>query len=158
LAPRLQSAYGMKTRILVADDSGVARGILKFHLNAWGYDVVTAANGDDAWRVLDAPNPPAIALLDWMMPGRDGLELCRTLRKNGRAPYTYVILLTGKTGQEDIVCGLAAGADDYLKKPFDKGELEARLGTACRILSELATAGTRTVKRAPGAGITASAA
>jgi DNA-binding response OmpR family regulator len=121
-------------RILIADDSGVVRAVLKHYLGRLGYDVVVARDGDEAWRVLDRPDAPSIALLDWMMPGRDGLEVCRLVRAANRLPSTYIILLTGKDQQQDIVNGLGAGADDYLKKPFDNDELEARLGTARRIV------------------------
>jgi DNA-binding response OmpR family regulator len=121
-------------RILIADDSGVVRAILEHHLAGWGYEVVVAKDGNEAWRVLDGPDAPSIALLDWMMPGRDGLEVCKLVREANRQPYTYIILLTGRDQQEDIVQGLGAGADDYLKKPFDNGELAARLGTARRIV------------------------
>jgi two-component system cell cycle response regulator len=125
---------GPPKRILIADDSGVVRAVLKHCLDRWGYEVVVAQDGDEAWRVLDGPDAPSIALLDWMMPGRDGLEVCRLVRAANRQPYTYIILLTGKDDQQDIVRGLTAGADDYLKKPFDNAELEARLGTARRIV------------------------
>jgi DNA-binding response OmpR family regulator len=121
-------------KILIADDSGVVRAILQNFLARRGYEVVVAVNGTEAWDVLRGADAPSIALIDWMMPGRDGLEICRLVREADREPYTYIILLTGKDEQQDIVRGLTAGADDYLKKPFDNAELEARLGTARRIV------------------------
>ena len=121
-------------KILIADDSGVVRAVLEHSLARWGYAVVVAHDGDEAWRVLDGADAPSIALLDWMMPGRDGLAVCRLVRAANRRPYTYIILLTGKDEQQDVVRGLTAGADDYLKKPFDSAELEARLRTARRII------------------------
>jgi diguanylate cyclase (GGDEF)-like protein len=121
-------------KVLVAEDSRVVRAILVQALTQWGYEVVIAEDGDQAWRLLDRPDAPAIAILDWIMPGLDGLEVCRRVRASNREPYTYIILLTGKDQQQDIVRGLAAGADDYLKKPFDDGELEARLKTGRRMV------------------------
>ena len=121
-------------RILVAEDARFARHLLQGALAGWGYDVVLAEDGEQAWSALQAADPPSIALLDWMMPGLDGLEVCRKIRKAGREPYTYVILLTGRDRQEDVVAGLAAGADDYLRKPFDNLELEARIRTGRRIV------------------------
>jgi len=130
-------------KVLLAEDARFARHLLQAALAAWGYDVVLAEDGDQAWRVLQGPDPPSIALLDWMMPGLDGLEVCRRVRQAGREPYTYVILLTGKDRQEDVVEGLAAGADDYLRKPFDNQELQARIRTGRRMVelhAELITA------------------
>ena len=119
------------------------RKILERALAIWGYEVVMAEDGEQAWKVLQGPDPPGIALVDWMMPGLDGLEICKRVRAAGREPYTYIILLTGKDLQQDIVRGLAAGADDYLKKPFDHAELEARIKTGRRMVElqgELITA------------------
>jgi two-component system, cell cycle response regulator len=121
-------------RVLVAEDARFARHLLQGALHGWGYQVVLAEDGEQAWRALQGPDPPSIALLDWMMPGLDGLEVCRKVRQAGREPYTYVILLTGRDRQEDVVAGLAAGADDYLRKPFDNLELEARIRTGRRIV------------------------
>jgi DNA-binding response OmpR family regulator len=103
-------------------------------LKKWGYEIVIAEDGEQAWRVLERADSPRIALLDWMMPGPDGVEVCQRVRKAGREPRVYIILLTGKDQQEDVVRGLAAGADDYLRKPFDNAELEARMRTGRRIV------------------------
>jgi diguanylate cyclase (GGDEF)-like protein len=121
-------------RILVAEDSPVARELLQRMLAAWGYEAVVAQDGEQAWRLLQQPDCPRIALLDWMMPGVDGLELCRRVRDLTRDRYVYLILLTGKDQQEDVVRGLDAGADDYLKKPFDQAELLARIRAGQRIV------------------------
>ena len=121
-------------RVLLAEDSGVIRVLLKQVLTKWGYEIVFAEDGDAAWKVLERPDSPRIALLDWMMPGPDGLEVCQRVRKAAREPRVYLILLTGKDQQEDVVRGLAAGADDYLRKPFDNVELEARMRTGRRIV------------------------
>jgi two-component system, cell cycle response regulator len=121
-------------KILVAEDSGLIRKILEKSLTKWGYEVVPAEDGEQAWAILSGADAPHIALVDWMMPGLDGLEVCKRVRAAGREPYTFIILLTGKDQQQDIVRGLAAGADDYLKKPFDPGELEARIKTGRRMV------------------------
>jgi diguanylate cyclase (GGDEF)-like protein len=121
-------------RVLVAEDARFARHLLQGALAAWGYEVVLAEDGEQAWSALQAPESPSIALLDWMMPGLNGVEVCRRVRQAAREPYTYIILLTGRDRQEDVVQGLAAGADDYLRKPFDNLELEARIRTGRRIV------------------------
>jgi diguanylate cyclase (GGDEF)-like protein len=121
-------------KILLADDARVARHLILDALAAWQYDVVVAEDGAQAWAALQRPDAPSIAVLDWMMPGLDGLEVCRRVRQAGREPYTYIILLTGKDRQEDVIQGLAAGADDYLRKPFDALELQARIRTGRRIV------------------------
>jgi DNA-binding response OmpR family regulator len=121
-------------KLLLAEDSAVVRILVKHFLDRWGYEVVVAEDGDEAWRVLDRPDAPSIALVDWMMPGLDGLEVCRRVREANREPPTYIILLTAKDQQENIVRGLAAGADDYLKKPFDNTQLMARLAVARRMI------------------------
>src|SRR5215212_4218917 len=114
-------------KLLLAEDSSMIRLLLHRVLTTEGYEVVFAENGEEALRILESPQAPPIALLDWMMPGLDGLEVCRRVRAAGREPYVYIILLTGKDLREDLVRGLAAGADDYLTKPFDNAELQARI-------------------------------
>jgi DNA-binding response OmpR family regulator len=121
-------------RVLLAEDSGVIRILLKQVLTKWGYEVVFAEDGNAAWSILERADSPRIALLDWMMPGPDGLEVCQRVRKAAREPRVYIILLTGKDEREDVVRGLTAGADDYLRKPFDNVELEARMRTGRRIV------------------------
>jgi DNA-binding response OmpR family regulator len=121
-------------KILLAEDSGVIRLLLQRVLTNWGYEVVFAEDGTQAWQILERPDSPRIALLDWMMPGLDGLEVCQRVRSAAREPRVYVILLTGKDQQKDVVRGLAAGADDYLRKPFDNAELEARIRTGRTIV------------------------
>jgi len=129
---RLAEARGLK--VLLAEDARFARRLLQGALAGWGYEVVLAEDGQQAWSALQGADAPSIALLDWMMPGLDGLEVCRRVRQAGREPYTYIILLTGRDRQQDVVEGLAAGADDYLRKPFDNLELEARIRTGRRIV------------------------
>ena len=121
-------------KVLLAEDSGVIRLLLQRVLTSWGYEVVFAEDGTQAWQILERPDSPRIALLDWMMPGLDGLEVCQRVRRAAREPRVYIILLTGKDQQKDVVRGLAAGADDYLRKPFDNAELEARIRTGRTIV------------------------
>jgi diguanylate cyclase (GGDEF)-like protein len=108
--------------------------LLESSLRRWGYDVVVAKNGSEGSQILLSPDAPKLAILDWMMPGMDGTQLCQDIRQNKPEPYTYVILLTGKRDQDDIIAGLDAGADDYVTKPFDPAELRVRLRTGKRIL------------------------
>ena len=122
------------TRILIADDDGLTRRLLHKTLEQAGYEVIVAENGCDALECLSSRNRPRLALLDWMMPGLDGLEVCREVRRHSENPYIYMILLTAKTSKEDVVRGLGAGADDYLTKPFDLEELKARLRSGERVL------------------------
>lgn len=121
-------------KVLVADDEAVSRRLLESSLSRWGFDVVVASDGTQASRILLSPDAPKLALLDWMMPGLDGIQLCQEIRTNKPEPYTYILLLTGKREKEDVVRGLEAGADDYITKPFDPSELKVRLRTGKRIL------------------------
>jgi two-component system, cell cycle response regulator len=121
--------------VLVAEDDPIFRRLLESWLQTWNYQVTTVENGTDAWEILCQPKTPDLLILDWMMPGVDGLELCRRLRARQCEQYQYVLLLTGKDDKQDIVSGLNAGADDYLTKPFDIDELRARLRAGKRILS-----------------------
>jgi diguanylate cyclase (GGDEF)-like protein len=121
-------------RILLAEDNATFRQMLQDALARWGYEVTVAADGLAAWQALQGPDAPRLAVLDWVMPGLDGLQLCRLLRQQPATPYTYLLLLTARADREDIVGGLEAGADDYLVKPIDVQELRARLRTGRRIL------------------------
>jgi len=123
-------------QILIADDSIVSRHLLDATLRKWGYDVVVACDGTEAWKILQSETSPKIAILDWMMPGLTGLEVCRRTRANAREKdvYTYIILLTSKSQREDLIEGMESGADDYLTKPFDQHELKVRLRPGIRIL------------------------
>lgn len=122
-------------KILIADDEPVQRRVLESWLVKWGHEVVVAKDGAEAWSVLQADRPPLLAILDWMMPGMNGLQVCQELRKSPGRPYVYTLLLTSKNRKQDLVDGLEGGADDFLKKPFDSGELKARLETGMRILT-----------------------
>jgi two-component system, cell cycle response regulator len=121
-------------RVLIADDDPVARRLLEVTLTHWGYNVVAVAGGLEAIEALRAPDAPSLAILDWEMPGVDGVEVCRRSRKQAEGRYTYIILLTARHRKEDIVEGLQSGADDYVIKPFDTYELQARVRAARRIV------------------------
>jgi two-component system, OmpR family, alkaline phosphatase synthesis response regulator PhoP len=116
-------------RILIADDSVVSRHLLDATLRKWGYEVVVACDGVEAWNVLQAADAPQLAILDWVMPGLTGPEVCRRVREHtkGRESYTYILLLTSKSLKEDLIEGMEAGADDYLTKPFELSILIARI-------------------------------
>jgi len=121
-------------RVLAAEDNPVFLSMLRTMLTRWGYDVVTVSNGSDAWQVLQSPDAPRLAILDWMMPGLDGVDVCRKVRMAGREPYIYILLLTGRTESGDLVQGMEAGADDYLTKPLNTQELRVRLRAGSRIV------------------------
>ena len=120
-------------RILIADDSIVSRHLLEATLRKWGYEVVVATDGAQAWDYLRREDAPQLAILDWVMPELTGPEVCRRLREEQGA-YTYVLLLTSKSQREDLIAGLDSGADDYITKPFDQHELQVRLRAGTRIV------------------------
>jgi two-component system, cell cycle response regulator len=121
-------------RVLIAEDDPVSRRALEAILLKWGYEVVTCSDGSEAWQVLQSPESPQLAILDWMMPGMDGAEICREVRRRQKVPYVYLVMLTARGQREDVLLGLEAGADDYLIKPFDSLELKGRLRSGRRIL------------------------
>lgn len=114
-------------RILIADDEIQYQTMLQKFVIRWGYEVEITDNGIDALDLLTGNQAPDIALLDWNMPGLQGVDICRTVRSADSSAYRYLILLTGNTSREHIVEGLKSGADDYITKPFESGELFARL-------------------------------
>lgn len=121
-------------RILIADDSLLSRRLLEDTLSKWGYEVVAARDGSQAREILSGPDSPPLAILDWMMPGHTGPELCDLVRRAGAEPYTYILLLTSRNEKQDLVTGMEAGADDYITKPFDRHELQVRLRAGTRIV------------------------
>jgi len=121
-------------RILIADDNLIFQSVLRIMLTQWGYDVVVASDGDEAWRIMKDAEAPRLAILDWMMPGLDGVEVCRRVRATRPNTETYILILTAKTHSKDLVAAVEAGADDYVTKPFNSAELRARLRTGCRVL------------------------
>lgn len=121
-------------RVLIAEDDAVSRRILETLLRKWGYEITSTLDGEAAWEVLQGPNPPSLAILDIMMPGIDGLELCRRLRQSPSSIPPYIILLSATHGVREIVKGIEAGADDYLTKPYDREELRVRMQVGARII------------------------
>jgi two-component system cell cycle response regulator len=121
-------------KVLIAEDELTFQHMLKTFLSKWGYEVVVSSDGLQAWKTLQGENRPRLAILDWMMPGMDGVHICRAVRKSESIPYVYLLLLTTRDQKQDIVEGIEAGADDYLIKPFDPHELRARIRTGERII------------------------
>jgi DNA-binding response OmpR family regulator len=121
-------------RILIAEDDPVSRRLLEVTLTDWGYEVQVTADGRAACQALDVDEPPHLALVDWMLPEVDGLEICRRVRSTPAGRAIYIVLLTTRARKEDVIAGLDGGADDYITKPFDREELRARLRAGCRIV------------------------
>jgi two-component system cell cycle response regulator len=132
--PGASTVLSRPDAVLIAEDDPIFRRVLENWLQKWNYRVTSLENGLDAWSVLQQKDAPQMAILDWLMPGLDGVELCRRIRSHEAGPYKYVLLLTAKGSKEDVVAGLEAGADDYLTKPFDVNELRARVRAGKRIL------------------------
>lgn len=123
-------------KVLIAEDEPISCRALEKSVTGWGYETVIAKNGKEAWEAL-RKNEVRIAVVDWMMPGMDGIELCQKIRhdyQQKKSKYTYIILLTGKDQQGDIITGLSAGADDYITKPFSFLELKVRIQNGERII------------------------
>jgi CheY-like chemotaxis protein len=121
-------------KVLIAEDEPAFRHLLEDILVKWGYEVIGAKDGDEAWSALQAEDAAQLAILDWMMPGMDGVEVCRKIRSGTKASYTYIILLTSQQKDEDIVTGMEAGADDYIIKPLKTNELRVRLNAGVRVI------------------------
>lgn len=138
LSHSLEAIWGTKKpwRILIADDDPVSLRLLQATLTKWGHEPVACTDGTQAANAMQKSDAPKIAILDWMMPGLDGVQVCREIHKKDKT-HAYIILLTGKDRTDDIIEGLDAGADDYLTKPFDPAELRARLRVAFRTMDLL---------------------
>jgi len=121
-------------KILIAEDDPVSRRLLQAALIKWGYQVTVTTNGKEAWEALQQPEAPSLLVLDWLMPEMDGVEVCRQARETPALKSAYILLLTSRGSKEDIVEGLHAGADDYVTKPFDHGELRARVQVGSRVV------------------------
>jgi two-component system cell cycle response regulator len=123
-----------KKKILIAEDDPVSLHLLKNLLVKWDYDVTVVTDGTQALRILEREDAPRLAVLDWVMPGLDGGQVCKQIRERSDEPYIYILLLSSRSEKTDLLQGLAFGADDYLTKPFDAQELRARLHVGERIL------------------------
>ena len=123
-----------KMKILIAEDDRITCQILENVLTEQGYKVVVTQDGNEAWKILRRNDAPQLVILDWMMPGMDGVDICKKLQAKEDGRYIYIILLTAKNQKDDIATGLDAGADDYVTKPFDAKELRARVRVGIRIL------------------------
>lgn len=121
-------------KVLISEDDLTSRRLLNEVLKKWGYEVVSTRDGNEAWAVFQPENAPRLAVLDWMMPGMDGIELCRRVRSLKPGDPVYLILLTTLNQTENVVAGLNAGADDYIVKPFDRNELLARIRVGQRVV------------------------
>lgn len=132
-------------RILIADDDRMSTLMLGRTLEKWDFEVSVAHDGLEAWACISGSEPPALVIVDWMMPGLDGIQLCRRIRETPRLSPLYLIVLSTRSHRDDIVAGLEAGADDYLAKPFDPHELLARIHVGQRTLQLIAN-----VKRLTG--------
>jgi two-component system, cell cycle response regulator len=122
-------------RILIADDDALSRKLLQVLLQKMGFEVILACDGEEAWRHLNQDNAPGMAVLDWMMPECEGIEVVRRVRAQKERSYTYMILLTARRERDDLLEGLNAGADDYLRKPLDADELQAKIVIGQRIMN-----------------------
>jgi diguanylate cyclase (GGDEF)-like protein len=132
--PSIEAKTSAVNTALIAEDDPIFRRILENWFKKWDYGVTAVDNGLAAWEILQREDAPQLAILDWMMPGMDGIELCSKIRSRKQGPYRYVLLLTAKDDKQDVIAGLEAGADDYLTKPFDVDELRARVRAGRRIL------------------------
>jgi DNA-binding response OmpR family regulator len=121
-------------RVLLAEDEAVTRRLLEALMTRAGYQVQSVPDGLKAWDALQSADAPALAVLDWNMPGLDGPDVCRRLRELKKPSYTYMLLVTARNAKADVVEGLSAGADDFISKPVDADELRARLRTGVRVV------------------------
>ena len=131
----MNSELTPRKRVLIAEDDAVSRHVLKSFLHKWNYDVTAETDGAAALRILESDDSPRLAVLDWMMPGMEGVQICQRIRERKKGPYIYLLLLTARSEKRDLLRGLELGADDYLTKPFDSEELRARLLVGERILT-----------------------
>jgi len=122
-------------KILIAEDDPISRFVLEANLLKWGYEVLVASDGGEAWEIIQQPESPSLIISDWMMPRMDGLALCREIRNMEKSEYIYFIILTAKGEKKNIIEGLEAGADDFLTKPFNQEELKYRIRIGERIIN-----------------------
>ena len=121
-------------KVLIAEDNPLWRKMLYQNVESWGHEPVMAEDGDQAWEILQRDDAPRLVILDWQMPGRDGIDVCRLVKRNPNHPFTYVVMLTSRDAEEDMVAGLDSGADDYLTKPIEPKLLRSRIAAAERIV------------------------
>jgi two-component system cell cycle response regulator len=121
-------------KVLIAEDGATSRLLLERELTFWGYEVIEAKDGTEAWEILQSKDAPRLAILDWMMPGLDGVDICELVRERTTEQPPYIVLLTALGDTQDLVTGLRAGADDFLNKPFNSAELRARLEVGRRFV------------------------
>ena len=122
-------------KILIAEDDAITLKMLERKLGSWGYEIVSVTDGNAAWEKTHQDDAPQLLLLDWMMPNMDGIEICRKLKQQPKDTPTYIILLTARYQEDDIVAGLDAGADDYITKPFGNSELRSRVNVGHRMIA-----------------------
>ena len=134
LALNAFASAGAAESVLIAEDDRVFRTLLQTWLERWGYKTTLAEDGAAAWRELQVEHHPRLLLLDWMMPGMDGVEICRRVRAMANELYCYILVVTSKDSKEDAITALDAGADDYIVKPLNMHELRARVQVGRRIL------------------------
>ena len=132
-APTLESSHPKDIPIIIADDDPVSREIISTAVSKWGFRTTLTRDGHEAMTAIRAEKGPVLAILDWMMPGMDGLQVCRRIREAGR--LAHIILLTARGGEENLIEGFRAGADDYLVKPFRADELHARIMVGLRVMT-----------------------
>ncbi len=121
-------------KVLIAEDNTMYRAVLCHNVSSWGHEPLVAEDGEQAWTILQRDDSPRLVILDWQMPKMDGIDVCRRVKRDPNHPFTYVLMLTSRDAQEDMVAGLDAGADDYLTKPIDPKLLKSRLAAAERIV------------------------
>jgi len=130
----IQETPGSDRRILIAEDDPLSRMWLQTVLESWHYQVVAVTNGDEAVHMMSGDDAPQLALLDWLMPGMDGIDVCRRLKSELQGRFCYILMLTSRSGTDDVVEALNAGADDFITKPFEPEVLRVRLRVGERIL------------------------
>ena len=121
-------------KVLIAKDDAVSSHMARMQLEKLGHEAITVTNGLAGLSIMQAPDSPRLVILDWVMPGLEGIELCRRIRSVAGKPYVYIVMMTGKNRTEDIVAAFEAGADDFLSKPVEPEELRARVQGADRNL------------------------
>ncbi len=122
-------------KILIADDDSIIRELMLALLKKWEYNTLEASNGHEAWKLLQHPEPPPMAILDWMMPGMSGLEICRQARAHPTLSALYIVIVTAREASHDVLAGFEAGADDYMVKPLNREQLQARIRVGERIIN-----------------------